>query len=91
MLKLMVGDVDMFSAAVLVAMSLAIAAFSTTWIARRRSRREIANEHELAKIKQADATQLEQARVAESWAHQNKKLEQGLITSHREGHSGINE
>lgn len=88
MLKLMVGDVDLYGAAVLVAMAIGAAIFCTTWISQRRSRQEIANQHELAKIKQKDETTLKAAQIARQWDNADKKIEQGLITSHREDDRG---
>lgn len=84
MLKMLVGEVDLYAAAVLVAMAIGAAIFCTTWISQRRSRQEIANAHELAKIKQKDETTLQAAKIARQWDNADKKVEQGLITSHRD-------
>jgi hypothetical protein len=83
MLKFMVGEVDQYSGAVLIAMALGLAVFCTTWIATRRSKRALEMEHELAKLKQNDATRLEQERIVAKWEYERKRLDQNLITSHR--------
>ena len=83
MLKLIVGDVDLYSGAVLVAMAIGAAVFCTTWIAQRRSRTEIANDFALAKMRHEDQTKLEMAKIADRRDVELKKIESGLITSHR--------
>lgn len=89
MLKLLVGDVDLYSAAVLIAFALGLAIFCTTWIAHRRSRRALEMDHELAKIRQADATLIAQQGIVANHDTERKKIEQGLITSHaRRNESG---
>lgn len=88
MLKWVIGDVDLYAASVLVATALGLAIFCTTWIARRRSRREIDHDFELAKMRQKDETNLKAAQIARQWDNADKKIEQGLITSHREDDRG---
>lgn len=83
MLKLLVGDVDLYSASVLVAFALGAAIFCTTWIAHRRSRKEVENEFELAKMRQEDTTKIEIAKHHDFHSRELKKIESGLITSHR--------
>ena len=83
MLKLIVGDVDLYSGAVLVAMAIGAAVFCTTWIAQRRSRTEIANDFALAKLRQEDQTRLELTKIADRRVVELKKIDSGLITSHR--------
>lgn len=94
MLSYIVGHVDINSAAVLVSFFGMVTIIGGIWFAKRRSRIEIDNDFELAKIKQAD----EQA----SWAKKNAaahsetqykletdrlmkmgQVEKGLITSHK--------
>lgn len=88
MLRLLIGEVDLYSASVLVAMSLGAAIFCTTWIAQRRSRAEIDNDFDLAKIRQADSTKLELAKIVDRRDVEMKKIESGMITSHRSDDRG---
>ncbi len=83
MLSSLVGAVDFNSAMVLVAAFGAICIMTTTMIAKRRSRTDISNEFELAKMK-ADA-EAESIRYRNETARsiEFKKIDQGLITSHR--------
>jgi uncharacterized OsmC-like protein len=82
------GAIDIPAAAVLVALFVCVAVAVTTWIGKNRTHREIEIDYELNKIKQADATKLEATRIASKWAYENKKVEQGLITSHRDTSGG---
>ncbi len=83
MFKLLIGEVDLYSASVLVAMAAGLAIFCTTWIAQRRSRVEINNDFELAKIRQADETRLKLTKELDWKEVEFKKIDGGMITSHR--------
>lgn len=84
MLHYLTGDLGAFDAAAVVAVALGLAVFCTTWISQRRSRLEITNAHELALIVQRDNADLSRMQAAEKFAIERTKIEQGLITSHRE-------
>ena len=84
MLSQFVGNVDFISALVLIFAFVCTCIIVTAMIAKRRSRQDLANEHELAKIK-IDAENQRALYVVETdRAYKFKKIEQGLITSHRE-------
>jgi hypothetical protein len=83
MLSWVVGNVDVNSAAVLVAFFGAVTITGGISLAKRRSRLDVNNEFELAKIKQEDAKQIELTRIASDRDYKFKQLDQNLITSHR--------
>lgn len=83
MLSQIVGPVDQYSASVLVFAFITLCIVITTMVVKRRSRRDISNEHELAKIKQADESARSQYVAETTRMVEFKKIDQGLITSHR--------
>lgn len=93
MLAYIVGHVDINSAAVLVSFFGMVTIIGAIWFAKRRSRTEIDNDFELAKIKQADEQSMWAKKNAAAHSETQYKLEtdrlmkmgqveQGLITSH---------
>lgn len=84
MLSNLVGNVDMNAALVLVAAIVCVCVVATSLIVKRRSRVDIANEFELAKMRQ-DAANAHAMYAAETdRSYKFKQIEQNLITSHRE-------
>lgn len=94
MLAFIVGHVDVNSAAVLVSFFGMVTIIGAIWFAKRRSRTEIDNDFELAKIKQANEQTLWAQKNAAAHGETKYKLEtdrlmkmgqveQGLITSHK--------
>lgn len=83
MLAKIVGNVDIYSAAVLCFLSIAICIIVTTMIAKRRSRVDISNEFELAKIKLHDEKEATQYKLETDRSTKFKQLDQNLITSHK--------
>jgi hypothetical protein len=84
MLQAFVGNVDFNSAIVLAVAFIVVGVITTTMIAKRRSRLDVSNEFELAKIKQKDAKDLELTRIGADREWKMKQLDQNLITSHKE-------
>lgn len=93
MLAYIVGQVDINSAAVLVSFFAMLTIVGAIWFAKRRSRVEIDNDFELAKIRQSNENNLAQANLKKAQDETHFKLEtdrlvkmgqveQGLITSH---------
>lgn len=83
-LSALIGPVDQYSALVLIAIAVTLCIIITTAIAKRRGRREVENEFELAKLKQADAHSEAMYIRETTRGVEFKKVDQGLITSHRE-------
>lgn len=83
MLQQFVGNVDFNSAIVLAVAFIVVGVMVTTMIAKRRSRLDVTNEFELAKIKQQDQKELEMARIATERDYKMGQLEKNLITSHK--------
>lgn len=84
MLQLIVGTVDLYSAAVLVALFFSIGIAVTTAIGKYRKNNEISNEFELAKIKLKDDKEIVFAKLANDRDYKFKQLDQNLITSHKD-------
>lgn len=84
MFSLLIGQVDMNAAAVLVSMFLALAVVSTSLIVKRRSRLQIDNDFKLATMEAQASAALAQYNAESSRKERLGKLEQNLITSHRE-------
>lgn len=82
MLQSIVGNVDAYSAAVLVVISACICVIVTTLIARHRRRSEISNEFELARLKMKDDRDLKAMALQNEREVKFKQLDQNLITSH---------
>lgn len=93
MLAYIVGHVDINSAAVLVSFFGMLTIVGGIWLAKRRSRMEIDNDFELAKIKQSNEQELwvkknTVAHVETQYKLETDRLmkmgqvEHGLITSH---------
>lgn len=78
------GPVDANSALVMAAFCIGMAVIITTLIIKRRSRLEINNDFALAKIKLQDDRDFKALAAANSHDVEIKKIEQGLITSHRQ-------
>jgi hypothetical protein len=94
MLAYIVGHVDINSAAVLVSFFSMITIIGAIWFAKRRSRTEIDNDFELAKIKEKNSQALYDKKQDAANDETKYKLEtdrlmkmgqveQGLITSHK--------
>lgn len=83
MLSNLVGSVDINAAFVLVAAIICTCIVVTSLIVKRRSRTDVSNEYELAKMKQEaeDARALYAAETDR--AYKFKQIDQGLITSHK--------
>lgn len=93
MFSLIVGPVDMFAAAVLVALFISGGIFFTSWITTRRSRQSVDNDFYLAKLKEANAQALavhrddnvKEVRFAELALKKEiewKRIDANMITSH---------
>ena len=82
MLSQLIGPVDMNAAAVLVAISITLCIIITTMVAKRRSRRELEQEFELAKIKLRDERDIKAANLQNTRDLEFKRIDQNLITSH---------
>lgn len=83
MLAKLVGQVDLSSAAVLVAAIVCACIVVTALIAKRRSKQELANEFALAKMKQRAENDREMYAVETDRSYKFKQLDKNLITSHR--------
>lgn len=83
MLAQIVGNVDPYSAAVLVSLVVCLCIAVTTLIGKRRSRIEMANELELAKIRLENEKQMAFGKMRNDRDYKFKQLDQNLITSHR--------
>ena len=82
MLSNFVGTVDINSALVLAAAIICTCIVITSLIVKRRSRVDVSNEFELAKMKQ-EAENIRALYVVETErAYKFKQIETGLITSH---------
>jgi hypothetical protein len=82
MLSWLVGNIDANAAFVLVAFFAMITITGGLFIAHRRSRLEINNDFELAKIKRADAHEEVMFEKETERGFKLKQIEQNLITSH---------
>lgn len=82
MLSSFVGPVDTSAAAVLVVAFACVCIIVTALIVKRRSRADIANEFELARMKQEAESQRAMFVVETDRAYKFKQLDQNLITSH---------
>jgi hypothetical protein len=82
MLAYLIGPIDANGAIATVAVCGLVTITLTAWIAKRRSRVEINNDFELAKIKEADALQINMAQVQRARDVALAKYQQNLITSH---------
>lgn len=83
MLSSLVGPVDLNAALVLIAIVVTLCVVITSMIVKRRSRVDLANEHELAKIKQENENNRIKYDLETKRAVQFKQLDQNLITSHK--------
>lgn len=83
MLSNFVGAVDFNSALVLVAAFVCFGVIATSLIVKRRSRLDINNEHELAKMKQESEERRALFALETERAYKFKQIDQNLITSHR--------
>lgn len=83
MLAQIIGPIDINAAIAIVAIALALCIVSTALIVKRRSRQVLNQEFELAKIKEANSQALYMYKYETERGTQFKKIEQGLITSHR--------
>ena len=84
MLANIVGNVDFNSAMVLVAAFICTCIITTAMIVKRRSRVDVSNEFELAKIKQQDERDKSLFALETERGFRFKQIEAGLITSHRQ-------
>lgn len=82
MLSNIIGPVDINAAFVLVAAFVSACIVATALIAKRRSRLVIANEFELAKLKQDGENARLLYSVETDRAYKFKQIDQGVITSH---------
>lgn len=82
MFSQIVGPVTLEAALVLVVLFGGLCIIITTMIAKRRSAKELSNEHELAKIKQADDNTRALYALETERGYKFKQVDQGLITSH---------
>lgn len=83
MLAQFVGPVDGNAALVLVAISIVIGLVVTTVVAKRRSRLQINNDFELAKLKQQTDAAAAQFSLETDRAYKFKQIEEKLLTSHQ--------
>lgn len=83
MLSQLVGTVDGNAAFVLVAIVAAIGVIATALIAKRRSRLQINNDFELAKLKQQTEAAAAQFSLETDRAYKFKQIEEKLLTSHQ--------
>lgn len=82
MLATFVGAVDFNAALVLAVAFVCACVVTTTLIARRRSRQDIANEYALKKMNQEAARERSMYDAETERGYKFKQLEQNLITSH---------
>jgi hypothetical protein len=82
MLSSLVGQVDINSAIVLAAAIICTCIVVTSLIVKRRSRIDISNEFELAKMKQEAENARAMFATETDRAYKFKQIDQGLITSH---------
>lgn len=95
MLKLLIGVApDPVVGAIAIAVGfIMLGIFATTWLARRRSRQDISNDFELAKLKvsaeaeasariASNAHKERMADIASKEAVERERIGQNLITSH---------
>lgn len=83
MLAKIVGEVNMYSAAVLCSAFFMLTIVGSIWFAKRRSKLEIKNELELAKIKLANDHAEIDYKLATERVFKLKQIESGMITSHK--------
>jgi hypothetical protein len=83
MLSQFVGQIDFNAALVLVAAFVTSCIVITAMIVKRRSRLDINNEHELAKMKVEAENQRALFVVETDRAYKFKQIDKNLITSHR--------
>lgn len=83
MLTQLVGQVDANAALVLIVIAAGLTIVVTSLIVKRRSRTDISNEFELAKMKQDQENNRAQYSLETQRSVEFKKIDQGLITSHR--------
>lgn len=83
MLSNFIGAIDWPAAAIVVAIAVTICIVATTYIGKYRRRVEIDNDFELSKIKQKDDQDLKMAKAIADRDFNMKRIDQGLITSHR--------
>jgi len=88
MLAQFVGNLDYPSAAFLVAFSLGGTIIWSTWLTKRRNTLELHQQFELNKIREANTRELQIFQERGKQDLNLKKVEQGLITSHRVGSGG---
>ncbi len=92
-LSTLIGPIDQSAAIFLSVAAITICIITTTMIIKRRSRRDIANEHELAKLKEANSQRLAEMRLANVHDTETRNIEtnallererigKGMITSH---------
>lgn len=91
MLAKIVGDVNMYSAAVLISICFMFTVVGAIWFAKRRSKLEVNNELELAKIKQADYHAEMAFKLDTERGFKFKQIDAGLITSHKRRGSSDND
>ena len=82
MLAALIGPIDMNGAIAIVAICIMFMVVVTTYIDKRRSRVEINNDFELAKIKQADSAEATLSREQRIRDVELAQIQQGMITSH---------
>ena len=82
MLSNLVGQVDINSALVLAAAIICTCIVITSLIVKRRSRVDVSNEFELAKMKQEAENARALYAVETDRSYKFKQIETGLITSH---------
>ena len=82
MLANFVGPVDINSALVLAAAIICACVVVTSLIVKRRSRQDVNNEYELAKMKQKSEDTRLMYQFETDRVYKLKQIEQGLITSH---------
>lgn len=97
-----VGPVTVESSAVLCFIAVALCIIITTAIAKRRSRRDVENEFELAKIKEANAQSLNERRLANEQEAklfglettrqaELEKVRAGLLVGYKEAPRNVND
>ena len=82
MLSYLVGPVDINAAIVMAAAIICTCIVVTSLIVKRRSRTDVSNEFELAKMKQEAENARALYAVETDRAYKFKQIETGLITSH---------
>lgn len=82
MLSALVGSVDINGALVLMTLIVSLCIVITSLIIKRRSRTDVANEFELAKMRQTAENDRAQFSLETDRAYKFKQLDSNLITSH---------